>query len=440
MQSQDYSLKDLTLHLQSEKLDIRSIVQEFLIYESIDSPSVRMEMVVGDSNNILKYITGNERVTVQFSTVAGKDQIVQYDFQIYRVGSIVKSERTSAYVIYCVSKETVDNEYRKVFKTFKQKASETVKTILTDKKYLGTSKKVDIEETHGNINFICPSWRPFDCISFITDRSVRSKNKEQSGFMFFENKNGYNFKSVDYLCSSENKTFSNPLKFSYQQKNVTGKSPDDYQTVQQIVYPDKNNTMENLRLGTFGNLFLGMNMQVWNESVTPRSSDVTPENPTKKGGPAGSDYDSIPTSARTAWTKFNHLEKRTPYGADMPDYLFLPTRVRYRFLPSYQFGNDQDPKGGAGNTDIDLTKASAYSLMRLQNLNYIKLTIIVPGNTNVTAGDVIRLSIPDARQQGNKVEEDKRYSGKYLVSGLVHRYLPEGVITTLYISRGDILE
>ena len=55
-----------------------------------------------------------------------------------------------------------------------------------------------------------------------------------------------------------------------------------------------------------------------------------------------------------------------------------------------------------------------------------------------SAGDVIDVSIPLGRSDNGKVEEDKTYSGKYLVAGCSHVWQKDGVSTTLQLTRDSV--
>ena len=58
-------------------------------------------------------------------------------------------------------------------------ASSIIKTILSDKRFLQSKKKLFLEETINKQQFIAPNWRPFDCIYWLAQRSVRKAEKGQ---------------------------------------------------------------------------------------------------------------------------------------------------------------------------------------------------------------------------------------------------------------------
>ena len=67
------------------------------------------------------------------------------------------------------------------------------------------------------------------------------------------------------------------------------------------------------------------------------------------------------------------------------------------------------------------------------------MNITIPGNTAVYAGAVVKTRIPESEQnRSGRLELDKKFSGKYLVSGLKHTYNKTGITTELYLCRDSL--
>ena len=60
------------------------------------------------------------------------------------------------------------------------------------------------------------------------------------------------------------------------------------------------------------------------------------------------------------------------------------------------------------------------------------------GNTALTAGNLIKIRIPSSKEEGDNVELDRRFSGKYIIAGLTHIYKKTGLTTKLYLVRDSI--
>ena len=76
-----------------------------------------------------------------------------------------------------------------------------------------------------------------------------------------------------------------------------------------------------------------------------------------------------------------------------------------------------------------------YAAARYNLLKAIKLNITVPGNTELTAGSLIKVIIPASLQDGDNVQTDEQFSGLYLIAGLTHLYRRTGITTKLYLVR-----
>lgn len=483
LQSHAYRLTSIDIQTADGKTNnIKGIVSEFTIFESIDSPAVRAEFMIADATDFISRIAGNELITLELST--DSDQSVTYKLQqrIYKIGSNYKNERMQMYILHTVSEETIVNERVRVFKTFKSSASTTVETII--KTYLKTNKTLNIEKTQGNFPFICPSWRPYDAISYLTDKAVRvGTNKIQSGFLFFENRDGIHFETIDKLIEkSQNKAPAGNImqglstgekakgqikKFTYAQKNV-GSTGNDYYSIESLTYPDKYDIITQLRSGTLGNSIIGIDLHSINQSQLPTTTPTSSSATAKATGPAGGDYKIASRSADSYWKEFSHIDKTNPY-VSMSKTIGTGEgqRKRFKYIAGFGFDSGQGAsvtpnlqtanqaankqsssssalsqgttnQGGAALQSKQILEASLYSLMRFNSANLIKLNIVVPGNVGVTVGDVIEINLPAANESSKSLPQETTYSGYYLVLGAVHTWRPEGVTTSLDIGKDSI--
>jgi hypothetical protein len=475
-----YKLSDIIVKLHDgQEFNIKGLVSEFSIYESIDSPAVRCEFLMTDANDFINVLRGNENIQLLL-TSESTNQSYSLNHHIYKIGSNFKNERMQQYILHTVSIEAINNDRVKVFKTFKGTASSTVKEIV--KKNLGSSKKLFIEETKGTFPFISPSWRPYDAISYLTDKAVRTQSKNasvpQSAFLFFENRDGIHFESIDGLIEKAKQgttktaakagVSSKLLKFTYAQKNVaTSGSSDSYYTIESIAYPDKFDIITSMRSGSLGTSLIGIDPLSPNESQLPKSSATANNTEKEAKGPGGGDYNIQAKSADKIWAAFSTVGGTNPYPGENANITGNGQRKRLKFFSDTSFdaasgttntpnlqqsniakGNPQTSsssiatgstnKGGQGQQKQNIIDSALYSLLRYQALQYVKLNITVAGNVAVTVGDVIEVELPAARQREKNLPQDKTFSGYYFVMGVVHIWRPEGVTTSLLISRDSL--
>lgn len=524
--AKDYKLNDLTVLVKDQKYDIRDLVAEFSWYESIDSAFVRCDITLLDSIQFDDLLRGDEYISISFETYAsvqpnksgkGKKTPVSYILQLYKIGNVIKQERTKVYTLHCGSPEMYNNEANRAFGAFgpNAKKPKIVESMIAD--FLRAPNKMKHSgaiEPYSNYNLVSPNWRPVDVIGYLSDKVVRkdgNKNKagkknQQSGYLFYENRRGYNFHSIDYLCEQKH-----VAEYTYSQANVQDSSnAQNAFRIESVRYPDRLNHLDKMRSGAYKTCTYGIVMNATSESYIPQpaltsselfdtysedSQYVPPTTETrakslgldqfqqaidkqrsqeetffnaggdtsftyqpnrkqnnykvsdrqaqlaeKHGKTAGTVSGPIVTEMLELFKIASPLEKAPPFDVDkIKEYQeYWPTRTKFKILPKYKDQSAQAPNGGADDMPDNVLLASAYSAARYSLLNTLNLSIVIPGNTFLYAGAVIKVNLPDSRQSGKRVPNDLLYSGRYLVKGLKHVYKKTGITTELHLCRDSV--
>jgi hypothetical protein len=460
--SKAYKLIKADLHLKGgtgdEKLDIKGVISEFSWFESIDSPFVRLDMAILDSTDLDARLFGTEKLDIEFETFASqgdskksaKEGKIKATLQMYKIGSVIKSERAKMYILHFGAPEMYKNEANRAFGLFgaKNGKNDVVERMLKD--HLGVSKKNIEIEPYTKMNVISPNWRPVDCISYLTDKVSRTKpgkgtkgkgggnkqkgniGKRQSGFVFYQNKNGYHFKSIDLLCEG-----GVIAEYKYGQKNVNDDDPVlNMFKIENIKYPDRANQLEKLRQGVYQTATFGVVMAAPTSSSLPVASATTGDSK-----PEGTVTGPVVNRLRGIFDKASTLEKGFPYDDNVTEEFEteFPTRTKLKILPKLTQQAPNSPDGGAEEESASILVAASYANQRWFLLNTHTLTITVPGNTAVYAGGVIKVVIPESIQKNkNKLGKDRQFSGKYLVKGVKHVYNQNGMTTELYLCRDSL--
>ncbi len=121
-----YKLIDLYIQRADDtKEDIRDLCAEFVWYESIDSPFVRLDVTILDTVNYAESLFGDEMIHIGFNTFAsslgGSDkdrETLAYDMQIYKISNVIKDERAKVCTINCISPQAYLNEANRAFGSF----------------------------------------------------------------------------------------------------------------------------------------------------------------------------------------------------------------------------------------------------------------------------------------------------------------------------------
>ena len=424
----DFSLKEVRLYpvldvkniaAGKKYLDVKELVQEITLYESVISTSLCCQLIIQDiGNNLIGELplVGQERIEIIIST---KYANYNLNFYIHKIDGRVMQEKNQVYVIHCVSKEALMNEYTRLRERVDGKKAES---FLKEKIKLISTKPFEknIDDTLYQFDMYVPNWRLFDTAIWMSRRAVPSKYKDSVGYLFYETIDGFNFKSLDVLFNAD--TYPNKnTKYTFIQGNTSasGTEANNYR-IMNYSSPKAFDIFEDLRNGAFchNSIYVDIN----NRS-----------------------YQNFITNASEYWDNMAHLNKSKPFpvvdkNINNPDNLLAnPTRLIYRPTTISTFNWKQlDAEQIETKNNIDeVNKNFEKTIYRYYFLEYSKLEISIPGDLKLRAGNVINISIPSPkRDSSNKVIEDTRISGKYLVHSIKHTILNRTELrTTVTLTR-----
>lgn len=407
----DFSLKSVRLYPIStlskngtSPIDIKQLVQEVTLYQSIISSSLYCQLVINDiGENLIGTLPliGRERIQLVIST-----SYADYDlnFYIHKIDGRVMQEKNQVYVVHAVSKEALDNEYTRIRERIDGKKAET---FLESKIKSISNKKFISDDTLYPFDMYVPNWRLFDTAIWMSRRSVATKYKSSVGYLFYETFDGYNFKSLDVLFNSDSYP-NNGTKYAFVQGNTSasGTEANNYR-IMNYSSTKAFDIFDDLRNGAFCHNALYV--------------DINNRN-----------FQNWRTNASTYWKDMSHLEKMTPFQEDA--LLQQPTRLVYRptTISTYNWKDLSDAEINKLNHVDDVNKNFEKSIYRYYFLEYNKMEIAVPGDLKLQAGSIINVSIPSPkRTRDNKVQEDTRISGRYIVHSVKHTILNRTELRTI---------
>ena len=411
------------------------------ITEGIDIPAVYAELIIQDSAGLVNTLTGSETWRLIIET--GNSEVGYY-FQSYNIDSRARSGNTESFIIEAVSKEFILNEGQSLFGHTdiifdkKTKAKELVEKIIED---LPSNKNVFAEDSQNSHPLIIPHWRPFDTIFWIAQHSVRATSggsDPQNGFIFWENRMGYHYKTIDKIIEDVNNqdydTESNLdngtarlYRYKYEPKKSGDEDSDDFR-IENVTFPEDRNFLLKMRNGSWSGYSMGLDPSKFS------NSQVSRETPT-----AGN---AAVYNINEYWNKMSHIQGgKNPvenFTDEMKQVVERPRRIRYNALPNRIF----DQKGSTtDNKQYDETPyLQAYQHLRLQSFKNIKLMVNIPGNLDLYAGYGVEIIIPRTKPKNDKIETDETYSGKYVIAGIRHKYANQAIFTEMLLYRDSIPE
>ena len=189
-------------------------------FEDILSPCITMTIQVMSSTSLtnLLPIRGGEKVSLSVKTAFGELAFTgDAALYVFKVSDIIADSTSERFILHLVSRETITNETTRCMKRYDGKINESVKKIL--KEVLKTTKFKDenIQEVANTYSFIGNMKKPFNILTWLCPKSLPTQNSNKtsevdkkgiargvSGFLFYENKEGFNFKSIESLVSRTN--------------------------------------------------------------------------------------------------------------------------------------------------------------------------------------------------------------------------------------------
>ena len=401
--------------------DISQVSPEIKYYENVLSNTISATAIVAESGSLEPEkkemiglldglpIRGGEFVKLIVEDNQSTPNKLDLDLYVNRVVNSSPGTSKDVYMLDFCTKEFIANEQSRVVTRFEQNISDAVKKILTDSKGLQVKKKLDIDKTGVNYNFIGNDRKPLYVCTWLASKAVPEKGiGGAAGYFMYETSEAFKFKSIDVLMKQEPKK-----KYVY--TNAT-KKPEGYDGKILDVKIDRNiDLQQNMSLGMYHNRsiffdFYAMDYQVRTYSL---EQDQKP-----KIEIAADNILFVDKAFTQIPTRFmNHV-------------LDLGT------LPSGKDAKEQLKNWKAKPTDpnYDAPKTMVQSIMRYNQLYSIKTHIMIPGDFSLHAGDMIECDFPDLAKIENK-QPNKQTKGKYMIASLCHRITPNDCFTSLTLVR-----
>ena len=415
-------------------LEIGELVFGFTYYEDITKPFISANLNINDSgSNLIGSgswpITGGELVEIDVEGPDNKDY--SYTFKVYRVGDRINSGKIQNYNLGLISAEALDDPQTRIKKTLSGKPDQIVKKVLGDEG-LNTAKKYIADPCDNYKTIIPKNLTPFAICAKLQDQSIPTGaggkgdgegaetvdgkySEGTAGFFFFENFNGYNFRSIDSLMDLNNKLGLNNAGQDSTVKTFQDSAGLELDTtLLDVHFTSEINLMQGLRTGAYA-----LRCQYYNFST--------------------GDYDESTYSAAKSWSKLAHLGSQDGLTPGQQSLAKRPTRIVSAILDDESYYSGQD----AAANDLAFKDRTPETLPQAISRNYLLntqgLRVVVPGNLQLVVGNVVRVNLQNMSTQSDREIEsvDQEHSGFYLVTALSRSYstIDKRVTTMLSLKR-----
>lgn len=412
-------------------LDVGSGVVDFSYYESVLDNTVRSSALIVDTG-IEK--EGKDRGLSQFEwdfdprlhtnrTVGEKAVITVIDgygykleikeMRIDKTRAVEETTLKMSYSIDMVSKEYIDNELEenRVKQRFDGLISDSIEDIL--KNNLKTEKEIETDKSLNKLSFIGNVEKPFYKCTWLGPRTVPDIPKaygNYAGYFFYETNEGYKFKSIDNLFFSQEPR----RKLIY---NETVELPPGYDAK---ILDYKFHESFNLK----NSMITASQMIAQLKGVNSYESS----------------YRETQFESQNQFNEENTGALEQPRIASDLKIQEKPTRISYKwddpgFIVEGKKLLDQLPKSTYKNYDNDNILRQSY--MRYNNLFSVVLSITIPGDLSLRAGQLVHCDFPEVSSKDFKIVSIKK-SGIYMIADVCHRVTSTGCYSRLNLVRETI--
>ncbi len=410
----------------SKSVELSEGVISFNYNEDVYSPMITAMVVVANTGNTVEGddgklqsvynglpLRGGEKMEIKIAGNSVDNNGLEFnDLYVGSITNVLVDSQRESFTLNLISREAITNETVRVGKRFpsSQKISDSVEDIC--KNYLSSDKLYDVDETQNPYGFIGNMRKPFTVLTMLASKSVPgtvSGKDATAGYFFFETQQGYRFKSIDSLIRNE--PFSE--KYVYSPGIIdTDDTTKDFKILE-FTTSRNQNLLENLERGAYCSHRQYMN---------PLTFEYTP-------------------STQTIFKTEDYTGKIENLGAD-PD-IILPqlstndnrtlSSVPSRYVTGIlDIGTTDSSVSIEGNADP--AKIHSQSMMRYNTLFTQVLTMTIPLNTNLKAGDIISCDFPRIDVEKRK-EPDEIQSGLYMIKKLTHFFNSKGSYSKLQLVR-----
>ncbi len=395
------------------RMNILGIILSIELTEDILSNNMVGVLTVYDTQDVRTVlpITGLEKLNLKFSTPGmngvNANEEDGHPFQIYKIDNVrvdPKNPRGQLYRIFFTSQEMYFDSLNKVSRAFSGPIEDAVEKIFRGKSFLNSKKSFFYEPTKTNAKYVIPNLHPYQAINFLSRKSI-SANYKNSGYMFYENPQGYFFRSIESMLAMGG-AVARPAKFAYkyQVSNVRAGDTRDVNTdMRNVIKYDFSrpvDTLFNIREGMYGNKLTVHDMfyKTFNSQEYDYAKSFGDYFHTEhEEGNKATDNTTIP------FAKYEDTNK---------DLSQFSSAKCMTIGSSSKLHNDYETVGA-----FDLQDQISKRI-QMRNIN---LNLLVFGNSLINCGDVVTFDLPLMRPLGDeKQESNPQYGGRYMIMAIKH--------------------
>ena len=389
-------------------------------FETIMSPMCTAKVDVVNTGNTIDGrglynglpIRGGERVYYKVKTPveaeAEQDEHLENVLYVNKVTNVISDKGVETFTLHLVSRESLSNEQSRVTQKFYGKTID--KSISEIVKLVEPLKQEKFEETENIYNFIGNLRKPFTIILWLASKAIPvGATSRSAGFFFWQTRKGFHFRSVENMIEKAVEGKDKLQKYYYSQ-SLDPSLEDSLQNATKVLafsVQEDSDVLTDLHSGVKSTYRIFFNPVTF-EFTQPQNS-VFKEKPASTLG--------VP-------------EEEEPKVADPKN---IPANMMASRIISSVYDVGTLDVGVSTAINYDQVDSTSQAITRYGMLFNTQVTLTVPTNTTLVAGDAIMVFFP--KTTDDEPVTDDRISGIYIIKDLTHLFLPNASYTALKVVR-----
>ena len=389
-------------------------------FEDVIDSCIHFQIVMSDTYGFLAAIPIRSGMTVhlEIEHPSVEENFIWNDTTVplivTNISDNISDQKREVYVLTLETVHAVSNHTLRVWEKHGGKISNTVEKILTKKMNI-PEDRIDIDETRNNCDFTGNYRRPLFMITSLCPKAITPNSgflrttKGSAGYLFYEDQDGYHFKSIDKIMDMENANIEPWQVYSA----YTGKylmEDNNLSLTGPPVWTESHDILKKLRSGAYKTANYYYNIL----TREPVFSEYSIRESLKDLKKANEEV-LIPENVSESYSRitFGTLDNGT-------------------MTPNWRGKKRETPQDQA----VYQSQASArYSALFSQMCE-----VTVPMNLNLRVGQVIVLGISRINTESETKKGQNPASGRYMIARLAHDFgSANGDFTGLSLIRDSFL-
>ena len=428
---------------QGVTIDLRLGVVSFQYFEDLFSPTITARMVIISTSGVVSDdktkkieslynglpIRGGERVAIKIKGNTNVNKGLRFDtpetyLYVSKISNVIRDGQKEIFVLHLVSREAITNEITHVNRKFEPYSliDTHVKDILKNdlkvklNRYLG-----NIDSTSNKYGFLGNLKSPFQILVWLASKATPQTQTSGgfTGYFFYQTQSGFNFRSADSLIKdgldgrTARTNFKATREYTHKQFTDYINESGDFNILSYSIQRN-NDLIRKLIIGQYSNFTASFN------PLNGRFSKV------EEGTFNLLDILNQPKGKKFS-TLGNIPEVPTLLSDDGMGLGELPSRIMSVVKDVGTLSKEASKSDSPGVSQTQKEALVRYNLLFQQVVK-----IIIPLNTNLQAGEVVKLNFLGAPEGSTY---DRQQSGYYLIKELCHAFDTEQSITSMTVIR-----